>query len=268
MRLVELLQQVRPDFQRARVERALATVESWSDFEIAQVVAEHGLASRLGPGFDPARFVASTEDLVQGSAKVVELLRLLRQRRLERRKTLVFSQFTQYLDLIAATLEREGLRYTRLDGGTKVEDRPGIVSAFQAADSGIDVFLLSTKAGGVGLNLTSADCVVMMDLCFNPQENRQAEDRAHRLGQTKPVTVLYFVCEGTLEETVLKANLQKIKLDQKFGGQRSFLQEGRIDEDDEDEEEEDEGGANGDQLAKQVEQETLEELERACSLQA
>merc|ERR1719183_3267449 len=105
-----------------------------------------------------------------------------------------------------------------------------MVQEFQSDDSGIDVFLLSTKAGGVGLNLVAADTVVMLDLSFNPQDTRQAEDRVHRLGQTKPVTVHYLVCEGTVEESVLRANLQKMALDKQFGGQ-GFLLESSIKDD-------------------------------------
>ncbi|CAK0888966.1 unnamed protein product, partial [Prorocentrum cordatum] len=174
-RLVDLLCGLRPDFQKAPRERALAHVKGWSDFDVAVAVRDYGLADRLGPGFDRARFeMPARAELVEGSAKIKELIRLLRKQREAGAKTLVFSQFTEYLDVIGEALSAEGFMYARLDGGTKIEDRPEVMQNFQAKGSGVDVFLLSMKAGGTGLNLTAADVVVLMDVSFNPQDNRQA----------------------------------------------------------------------------------------------
>merc|ERR1740129_1414464 len=146
----------------------MAEVKGWSDFDVAMAVRDYGIAKRLGPGFDRSRFeVPPGPELVAGAAKVKELVRLLRKQRDAGAKTLVFSQFTQFLDVIG-------------------EDLPEVMQRFQEKGSGVDVFLLSMKTGGTGLNLTAADVVVLMDTSFNPQDNRQAEDRAHRLGQTKP----------------------------------------------------------------------------------
>eukprot|EP00927_Polykrikos_kofoidii_P018227 TRINITY_DN18405_c0_g1_i1.p1 TRINITY_DN18405_c0_g1~~TRINITY_DN18405_c0_g1_i1.p1 ORF type:complete len:964 (+),score=159.38 TRINITY_DN18405_c0_g1_i1:52-2892(+) len=224
-RVAELLRRVRPDFANARPERALAEVMSWSDFELMQALRDANLVPRLGAGFDPRRFTITDSDVVEGSAKVAELLRILREQKALRRKTLVFSQFTQFLDVIVVALQTTGIPFAFLDGSVRVEARAGIVETFQSEDSGVDVFLLSTKAGGVGLNLVAADAVVLMDLSFNPQDNRQAEDRVHRLGQIRPVTVHYLVCKDTIEETVVKMNLNKIALDYHFGGQRSLLED-------------------------------------------
>lgn len=223
MRLVELLRDVRPDFRKTTLQRCLTEVNGWSDFEVVQAIQDYGLLERLGPNIDKARFTLSDADLKDGSTKVQELLRILAERRKVGGQTLVFSQFTQFLDVIEVALKRFSIRFVRLDGRTGTEDRPAMVRAFQAKGSTLDVFLLSTKAGGVGLNLTSADCVVMMDLSFNPQDNRQAEDRVHRLGQTKAVSIHYLVCEGTIEESILRGNLKKMALDYQFGGQRSLL---------------------------------------------
>ena len=96
-----------------------------------------------------------------------------------------------------------------------------LCSAF--AGSGVDVFLLSMKAGGTGLNLTAANRVVLMDLSWNPQDNRQAEDRAHRLGQLQPVTVTYLTTSDTIEEKVVSCNVAKMELDYKFGGQKTVF---------------------------------------------
>jgi len=127
------------------------------------------------------------------------------------------------LDIVEAALNLCSIPFVRLDGRTRIEDRATIVSGFQAA-GGPQVFLVSTKAGGLGLNLTAANAVVMLDLDFNPQNSRQAEDRAHRLGQTKDVTIYYLVCKGTVDELVLKKNLEKMKLDQHFGAKRASLE--------------------------------------------
>jgi len=219
---------------------------------------------------------------MEGSAKVAQLVQLLQDQRKAGRKTLVFSQFTQFLDLIADVLKAIDLSFARLDGATNVGERPEIVRNFQDPTSGVDVFLLSTKAGGVGLNLTAADSVVLMDLSFNPQDNRQAEDRVHRLGQTRPVSIYYFVCRGTIEEQVLKINLNKMALDYKFGGQKMLLQaegppkaaaaeDAPAKEDEEDnEEEEEEEDEEVDTIAlqkqaKKAEKEVFAELERACA---
>jgi SNF2 family DNA or RNA helicase len=80
--------------------------------------------------------------------------------------------------------------------------------------------MLSTKAGGTGLNLVAADACVLMDLDFNPQNNRQAEDRIHRLGQTRDVTIYYMICRDTIEEKILEIDARKMQLDVKFGGNK------------------------------------------------
>lgn len=283
-RLVEAFRKVRPDFARATPAKGLAEVRGWSDYEVASAVRELGLVSQLGPTFQ-----VSKEELLEGSAKIQELVKLLRAQKEAKRKTLVFSQFTQFLDVISDVLGSLGIKFARLDGGTNIGERPNIVRNFQDPSSGVDVFLLSTKAGGVGLNLTAADCVVLMDLSFNPHDNRQAEDRVHRLGQSQPVNVHYLVCKETVEEQVLKINLDKMALDYKFGGQRMLLQaekqrlsleqkprngaDGREDEeddrDDDDDDEEEEADASAMQReAKRAEQELLAQLERVCSASA
>jgi len=219
VRLTDVLRTVRKDFANAPPQKGLGFVKAMSDYEVACLVKDTGILSRLGCD---AKFSVG-EELLTGSAKVVELLNLLQQQRELGRKTLVFSQFTNFLDLIGEALQRSGYDYLRLDGSTKIEDRQIIVDRFQDEASGKDIFLVSTKAGGTGLNLTAADRVVLMDLSFNPQDNRQAEDRAHRLGQTRPVTVSYMITADTVEEKVVRANVNKMALDYKFGGQKSML---------------------------------------------
>lgn len=225
--LVDLLLPKRPDFRRASREKALNEVRGWSDFDVAMAVQDYGLAQHIESDETRSRFVLTGDDLCKGAAKVDQLLKILQKQRVEGGKTLVFSQFTQYLDVIALALQHAGYGYVRLDGGVKVEERAAIVKRFSSKDSRTDVFLLSTKAGGTGLNLVAANAVVLMDMSFNPQDNRQAEDRAHRIGQTQPVSVYYLVGTGTIEEALLHANLKKLELDYQFGGERSLLKDKR-----------------------------------------
>ncbi|NLI82268.1 MAG: DEAD/DEAH box helicase [Deltaproteobacteria bacterium] len=122
-------------------------------------------------------------------------------------KALVFSQFVGHLALIREYLDRKGISYRYLDGSTSARDREREVSAFQLGDG--DLFLISLKAGGLGLNLTAADYVIHMDPWWNPAVEDQAADRAHRIGQRHPVTVYKLVTRGTIEEKILNLHREK-----------------------------------------------------------
>lgn len=124
-----------------------------------------------------------------------------------RHKALVFSQFVDHLTILREQLDRKQIRYQYLDGSTPAKERQKRVDAFQAGDG--DVFLISLKAGGLGLNLTAADYVIHMDLWWNPAVEDQASDRAHRLGQQRPVTIYRFVTKGTIEEQILELHASK-----------------------------------------------------------
>lgn len=104
-------------------------------------------------------------------------------------RVLIFSQWTSLLDIMEWFMQQHSHTYVRLDGSTLVEERLTIVDRFNEPSNGLFAFLLSTRAGGQGLNLTGADTVILHDVDFNPQVDRQAEDRCHRLGQSRPVTV-------------------------------------------------------------------------------
>ncbi|HEX4822898.1 MAG TPA: DEAD/DEAH box helicase [Candidatus Polarisedimenticolaceae bacterium] len=134
------------------------------------------------------------------SAKVERLRESLETVVAERHKALVFSQWTGLLDLIEPHLRAASVAFTRLDGSTA--DRAGVVARFQAED-GPPVMLISLKAGGTGLNLTAADHVFLMDPWWNPAVEDQAADRAHRIGQDRPVLVYRLVAEDTVEERML-----------------------------------------------------------------
>jgi SNF2 family DNA or RNA helicase len=121
-------------------------------------------------------------------------------------RTLVFSQFTSMLDLIAPALDEAGISWCRLDGSTK--DRGAVVERFQS-DPTISVFLISLKAGGSGLNLTGADTVIHFDPWWNPSVEAQATDRAHRIGQKNVVTSIKLIARDTVEDRVLEMQAKK-----------------------------------------------------------
>lgn len=122
-------------------------------------------------------------------------------------KALVFSQFVAHLTILREHLDKNNIPYQYLDGSTPLPKRQKAIEAFQAGEG--DLFLISLKAGGVGLNLTAADYVLHMDPWWNPAVEDQATDRAHRIGQERPVTVYRFVTENTIEEKIIKLHETK-----------------------------------------------------------
>ncbi len=142
---------------------------------------------------------------MEQSAKLVMLMELLPEMVEEGRRILVFSQFTSMLKLIANELNDANIAYVTLTGQTRDREKP--VQQFQ--DGKVPLFLISLKAGGVGLNLTAADTVIHYDPWWNPAVERQATDRAHRIGQQQAVFVYKLICEGTLEEKILAMQQRK-----------------------------------------------------------
>lgn len=149
------------------------------------------------------------------SGKIDRLCELLR--RFKDDRILVFSQFTMVMDILEHVLENQHVGFVRLDGRTNVEDRQSILDAFHERTD-IPVFLLSTKAGGAGINLACANKVVIFDSSFNPQEDVQAENRAHRVGQTREVEVIRLVTKDTIEEQIYALGQTKLALDQAVAG--------------------------------------------------
>lgn len=125
-------------------------------------------------------------------------------------KALVFSQFVDHLAIVRAWLDEQGIAYQYLDGSTPAIERKKRVDAFQAGDG--DIFLISLKAGGTGLNLTAADYVIHLDPWWNPAVEDQASDRAHRMGQQRPVTIYRLVTQDTIEEKILALHAEKREL--------------------------------------------------------
>lgn len=142
-----------------------------------------------------------------GGAKLAMLAELVEELRENRHKALIFSQFVDHLSLIREYLDNEGISYQYLDGQVPLKDRRERVDAFQAGEG--DFFLISLKAGGVGLNLTAANYVIHMDPWWNPAVEDQASDRAHRIGQQQPVTIYRLVSRGSIEEKILELHKNK-----------------------------------------------------------
>lgn len=141
------------------------------------------------------------------SAKLQLCLSVIEDRTAQGHQMLVFSQFTSVLDMIAPELERRGIGYVTLTGKTKAEDRMKLVSQFN--EEKIPVFLISLKAGGIGLNLTSADTVIHFDPWWNQSVENQATDRTHRIGQKKSVHVIRLITKNTIEEKILQLKEKK-----------------------------------------------------------
>ena len=141
------------------------------------------------------------------SAKLKALAELMEELREGGHRALVFSQFTDYLFLVRKMVDEKGWSSLYLDGETSLKERSRRVDAFQNGEG--DFFLISLKAGGTGLNLTGADYVIILDPWWNPAVENQAADRAHRIGQRRPVTIYRLIARGTVEERVLDLHREK-----------------------------------------------------------
>jgi SNF2 family DNA or RNA helicase len=147
------------------------------------------------------------EEVPIGSSKLEAFVEILEELRENNHRALVFSQFVKHLEIIKQYLTENGIAYQYLDGSTPSNKRQESIDAFQKGTG--DVFLISLKAGGVGLNLTAADYVIHLDPWWNPAVEDQATDRAHRIGQQRPVTVYRLVTEDTVESKILKLHETK-----------------------------------------------------------
>ena len=155
-------------------------------------------------------------------AKLEQLLELVQELKENHHRALVFSQFTDYLAIVREAFDAHGISYQYLDGSTSIKARESAVRDFQNGSG--DVFLLSLKAGGVGLNLTAADYVIHLDPWWNPAVEQQATDRAHRIGQTRPVTVYKLVVKGSIEEQILSLHGAKRELVDSVLGEQEMSQ--------------------------------------------
>jgi len=145
----------------------------------------------------------SLEQLIHDSGKLTLMDRLLRKLKEDGHRVLIFCQMTKMIDILEDYMAFRKHTYVRLDGSSNLADRRDMVEDFQTRDD-IFAFLLSTRAGGLGINLTAADTVIFYDNDWNPTQDAQAMDRTHRIGQTKQVTVYRLLTKGTVEERILK----------------------------------------------------------------
>ncbi|XP_069045174.1 lymphoid-specific helicase isoform X2 [Lepisosteus oculatus] len=172
------------------------------------------------------------EQLVSTSGKFLVLDRMLPELKKHGHKVLVFSQMTSILDILMDYCYLRGFRYSRLDGSMSYADREENINKF-SSDSEVFLFLLSTRAGGLGINLTAADTVIIFDSDWNPQSDLQAQDRCHRIGQTKPVVVYRLVTANTIDQKIVERASVKRKLEKmvihknKFKGGKAGLNQSK-----------------------------------------
>jgi SWI/SNF-related matrix-associated actin-dependent regulator of chromatin subfamily A member 5 len=168
----------------------------------------------LFEGAEPGPPYTTDEHLVQNAGKMVMLDKLLVRLKRQGSRVLIFSQMSRVLDILEDYCVFRDYKYCRIDGSTAHEQRISAIDEYNKPGSEKFIFLLTTRAGGLGINLTTADIVVLYDSDWNPQADLQAMDRAHRIGQTKQVVVFRFVTENAIEEKVLERAAQKLRLDQ------------------------------------------------------
>ena len=187
-------------------ERAEVWLEQLEEPQPLQVLAQ---LTRLRMACCNGRLVVEPSSAPE-SAKLAAFAELVEQLREGGHRALVFSQFVRHLAILRAWLDERGVRYQYLDGSTPAAQRDRAVQAFQAGEG--ELFLISLRAGGFGLNLTAAQTVIHMDPWWNPAVEDQASDRAHRIGQQQPVTVYRLVARGTVEEKILALHEHKRQL--------------------------------------------------------
>jgi len=151
------------------------------------------------------------------SGKVETMVKLVSTYKANGDRVLIFSQFALVLDILESVLNSSRISFTRIDGSTKIDERQSLIDTFRD-DESITAFLLTTKAGGTGINLMYANKVIIFDGSFNPQDDRQAENRAHRVGQTRDVEVVRLVTKGTVEEQIFALGQSKLLLDGRVAG--------------------------------------------------
>ncbi|KAI1704447.1 bromodomain-containing protein [Ditylenchus destructor] len=164
------------------------------------------------------------KDLYRVAGKFELLDRILPKLEATGHRVLIFCQMTQLMDIMEDYFRYKEWKYLRLDGSSSQEDRGQMLAKFNAPDSEFFIFMLSTRAGGLGLNLQSADTVIIFDSDWNPHQDMQAQDRAHRIGQTKKVLVLRLITANSIEEKILSAARRKLNMDEKV------IQAGKFDQ--------------------------------------
>lgn len=198
-------------------EKAYEEIKSYYREKIVSELSVPGLKNQqftLLRGLTQLRQIANhprltNKDYVGDSGKLEDVIHMLHETASEGHKVLVFSQFVRHLGIVREFLDQEGIKYAYLDGSTK--DRQAQVKSFQE-DESVKIFLISLKAGGVGLNLTKAEYVFLLDPWWNPAVEEQAIDRAHRIGQENKVIIYKFITRNSVEEKIMALQERKMAL--------------------------------------------------------
>lgn len=196
------------EFSNSDVDFVYEDMSVMTDFELHQFCEKHPESM--------SQFILENDEWMD-SGKVTMLCKLLVSFKAAGDRVLVFSQFTMVMNILESVMETLGMRFFRLDGQTKIDERQDMIDQFYEEED-ITVFLLSTKAGGAGINLACANKVVIFDSSFNPQEDIQAENRAHRVGQKRDVEVIRLVTRATIEEQIHTLGETKLALDDRVAG--------------------------------------------------
>lgn len=194
-------------FKDSEEDLVIEDMEVMTDFELNRLCLRYPRINQF----------ALEEDCWMDACKVQHLQKLIPEMKKNGDRILLFSQFTQTLDILENCMDTMGISYFRLDGSTDVSARQDLIDQFYA-ETDITVFLLSTKAGGFGINLACANIVIIYDSSFNPHDDKQAEDRAHRVGQTREVQIIRIVAKDTIEEHIVRLANTKLTLDSSVSG--------------------------------------------------
>ncbi|GER50119.1 chromatin-remodeling protein 11 [Striga asiatica] len=220
------MSQMQKQYYRALLQKDLEVVNAGGErkrlLNIAMQLRKCCNHPYLFQGAEPGPPYTTGEHLIENAGKMVLLDKLLPKLKERDSRVLIFSQMTRLLDILEDYLMFRGYYYCRIDGNTGGEDRDASIEAFNKPGSEKFVFLLSTRAGGLGINLATADVVILYDSDWNPQVDLQAQDRAHRIGQKKEVQVFRFCTEYTIEEKVIERAYKKLALD------ALVIQQGRL----------------------------------------
>ncbi|KAI3380727.1 hypothetical protein SNEBB_001549 [Seison nebaliae] len=215
------------EFDMIRVERGsekkITTVKLNNIFMQLRKCANHPY---LLPNIEPGPPYTTDEHLVESSGKLKVLDKLLKRLKMEGHRVLLFSGFVIMLNIIEDYLIMRKFKYARIDGGTNYEDRQNFIDEYNKPDSSLFIFIISTRAGGLGINLATADTVIFYDSDYNPQIDLQATDRAHRIGQKNIVKVFRLLSEHSVDERTMQLAEKKLRLD------HVIIQNGRSDNSD------------------------------------
>ncbi|KAH6832958.1 chromatin-remodeling protein 11 [Perilla frutescens var. hirtella] len=220
------MSQMQKQYYRALLQKDLEVVNAGGErkrlLNVAMQLRKCCNHPYLFQGAEPGPPYTTGEHIIENAGKMVLLDKLLPKLKERDSRVLIFSQMTRLLDILEDYLIFRGHYYCRIDGNTGGEDRDASIETFNKPGSEKFVFLLSTRAGGLGINLATADVVIIYDSDWNPQADLQAQDRAHRIGQKKEVQVFRFCTEYTIEEKVIERAYKKLALD------ALVIQQGRL----------------------------------------